>query len=131
MADVLDSGHVVTDEDVDTARLIVDLDRALGREPNALAQRVAAMTASRVAPVSDDLSRSRLLVRANGQHVPAADVLVRTLTSEKNVAEIAREVVRQLPEDMDAAEEERVVSSVTDVIRRRMLALLSEVIGGH
>ena len=31
MVEILDSGHVVTDEDVDTARLIIDLDKALGR----------------------------------------------------------------------------------------------------
>ena len=41
MTEVLDSGHVVTDEDVDTAQLIMELDRALGQRTDALTRRVA------------------------------------------------------------------------------------------
>ena len=44
MAEILDSGHVVTDEDVDTARLIMELDRALGRPTRAPLTRQVADT---------------------------------------------------------------------------------------
>ena len=48
MVDMLDNGHVVTDEDVDTARLIIELDRALGRPTDSLTRRVAETPAGRV-----------------------------------------------------------------------------------
>ena len=130
MVEILDSGHVVTDEDVDTARLIIELDRALGRPTDSLTRRVAETPAARVRRCSP----TRRPVRqpgTNGHHVPAADDLARTLTSPENTAELAREVGEQLPADMDPAEQARVVSKVEDVIRRRMIALVAETDPGH
>lgn len=131
MAEILDSGHVVTDEDVDTARLIMELDRALGRSTDSLTRRVAETPAARVrtvlaAPPSGPTSSS-----TNGHHIPAADDLARTLMSPENTADLAREVGEQLPADMDPAEQARVVSKVEDVIRRRMIALVAETDPGH
>ena len=70
MAEILDSGHVVTDEDVDTARLIMELDRALGRPTDSLTQRVAETPAARVRtvlttrrPVRQDPARMAITCR--------------------------------------------------------------------
>jgi len=131
MVEILDSGHVVTDEDVDTARLIIDLDKALGRPTDSLTRRVAETPAARVRTVLADPPSGPTGTGANGHHVPAADDLVRTLTSPENTAELAREVGEQLPADMDPAEQARVVSKVEDVIRRRMIELVGETRPGH
>jgi len=131
MVDVLDNGHVVTDEDVDTARLIIDLDKALGRPTDSLTRRVAETPAARVRTVLADPSSGPTGSGTNGHQVPAADDLARTLTSPENTAELAREVGEQLPADMDPAEQARVVSKVEDVIRRRMIALVAETDPGH
>jgi hypothetical protein len=131
MVEILDSGHVVTDEDVDTARLIVELDKALGRPTDSLTRRVAEIPAARVRSVLGDPPSGPTVAGTNGHHVPAADDLARTLTSPENTAELAREVAEQLPADMDPAEQARVVSKVEDVIRRRMIALVSQIRTGH
>ena len=125
MAEILDSGHVVTDEDVDTARLIMELDRALGRPTDSLTRRVAE-TRLLGASVLGEAPSGPTVSGTNGHPVPAADDLARTLTSPENTAELAREVGEQLPADMDPAEQARVVSKVEDVIRRRMIALVTE-----
>lgn len=132
MAEVLDSGHVITDEDVDTARLIMDLDRALGRGTDPLTRRVAEMPASQVRAVLAQPGDGSVNVRAaNGRPVAAGEALARVLTSPENAAELAREVVEQLPEDLDPADQARVVSRVTDVIRRWMIKLVAETGPGH
>lgn len=125
MAEVLDSGHRVTDEDVDTARLIMELDRALGRASDPLTRRVAATPAENVRTLLAEPAVAPP-ARTNGHSVPAADDLVRTLTSEENAAELARAVGEQLPTDLDPAEQERVVSKVQDVIRRRLTELVKK-----
>jgi hypothetical protein len=132
MAEILDSGHVVTDEDVDTARLIIEVDRALGRPTDSLTRRVAETPAARVRSVLGPMPNAvKPEADTNGHHVPAADELARVLTSPENSAELAREVGEQLPADMDPAEQARVVSKVEDVIRRRMIAWISEIRTGH
>jgi len=131
MAEILDSGHVVTDEDVDTARLIMELDRALGRPTDSLTRRVAETPAARVRSVLGEAPSGPTVSGTNGHPIPAADDLARTLTSPENTAELAREVGEQLPADMDPAEQARVVSKVEDVIRRRMIALVTEIRTGH
>ncbi len=131
MVEILDSGHVVTDEDVDTARLIIELDRALGRPTDSLTRRVAETPAGRVRPVLPESSVDQTASGTNGHHLLAADALARTLTSPENTAELAREVGEQLPPDMDPAEQARVVSKVEDVIRRRMIALVARTDPGH
>ncbi|HEY5847141.1 MAG TPA: hypothetical protein VIT42_10195 [Microlunatus sp.] len=131
MVEILDSGHVVTDEDVDTARLIMELDRALGRPTDSLTRRVAETPAGRVRSVLGETPVRPASSGTNGHHVPAADELARTLTSPENTAELAREVGEQLPADMDPAEQARVVSKVEDVIRRRMIALVAETDSGR
>ena len=131
MAEILDSGHVVTDEDVDTARLIIELDRALGRPTDSLTRRVAETPAGRVRPVLAESPVDPADSGANGHHLPAAEALARTLTSPENTAELAREVGEQLPADMDPAEQARVVSRIEDVIRRRMIALVEKTDPGH
>lgn len=129
MAEVLDSGHVITDEDVDTARLIMELDRALGRPSDLLTQRVAGTPAQRVRTV---LQPSPAASKpANGHQLPAGDALAKALTSEANAAELAREVAEQLPGDLDPAEQARLVSKVADVIRRRLTQLVTEVHPGR
>lgn len=124
MGEVLDSGHVVTDEDVDTARLIMELDEALGRPTDALTKRVAATPANRINPVLDQPPAPTAPAAVNGYPVTRGDALVRALTSEENAAELARAVAEQLPPDMDPAEQARVVSRMTDVIRRRLSDLV-------
>lgn len=126
MAEVLDSGHRVTDEDVDTARLIMELDRALGRTTDPLTRRVAATPATAVRTLLVEPAAAKAPAKTNGHHVPAADDLLRTLTSEENAAELAREVTEQLPTDLDPAEQARVVSKVQDVIRRRLTELVKK-----
>ena len=130
MVDVLDNGHVVTDEDVDTARLIIELDRALGRPTDSLTRRVAETPAGRVRRLVAD-SPADPSADTNGHRVPAVEVLARTLTSPENTAELAREVGEQLPADMDPEEQARVVSKVEDVIRRRMIALVTGTDSAH
>ena len=130
MAEVLDSGHVITDEDVDTARLIMELDRALGRPTDSLTEQVAATPAHRVRTLLE-VPPQATSGTSNGHQVPAADDLLRTLTSEQSAAELAREVQEQLPADMDPAEQARVASRIEDVIRRRMIKLVTEVDPGH
>ena len=131
MAEILDSGHVVTDEDVDTARLIMQLDRALGRSTDSLTRRVAETPAARVRTVLAEPPSGPTVSSTNGHDVAAAVDLARTLTSPENTAELAREVGEQLPTDMDPGEQARVVSKVEDVIRRRMIALVAETDPGH
>ncbi|HEY5786329.1 MAG TPA: hypothetical protein VIT65_16295 [Microlunatus sp.] len=131
MVEILDSGHVVTDEDVDTARLIMELDRALGRPTDSLTRRVAETAAGRVRSVLGEAPVAAVSSGTNGHRVPAVDELARTLTSPENTAELAREVGEQLPADMDPAEQARVVSKVEDVIRRRMIALVTETDSAH
>ena len=131
MVEILDSGHVVTDEDVDTARLIMELDRAVGRPTDSLTRRVAETPAARVRSVLGPAPVGSGGTGTNGHHIPAADELARTLTSPENTAELAREVGEQLPADMDPAEQARVVSKVEDVIRRRMIALVTETDSAH
>lgn len=128
MTEVLDSGHVVTDEDVDTARLIMELDRTLGRPTDSLTRRVAATPAHRVQSLLGAQPRAKS-PGTNGQHVPAADELVATLTSEQNAADLAREVGEQL--DLDPAEQARVIPAIQRVIRRKMLELTAEMRPGH
>lgn len=128
MAEVLDSGHVVTDEDVDTARLIMELDRALGRSSDARTRKVAATPESRVRTLLPGPAQP---LETNGHAVPAADDLVRTLTSEENAAELAREVGEQLPAEIAPAERTRLVSSIETVIRRRLTELVTKTEPGH
>jgi hypothetical protein len=52
MADRLDNGHVLTDEDVDAARLIKELNDALGRTTDAVTLRIANTPPDRVQPVA-------------------------------------------------------------------------------
>lgn len=118
MADVLDSGHVVTDEDVDTARLIMELDRTLGRTSDPLTQRVAATPAVRVHALLEDSKT------ANGHDVPAADSFVQALISPENTAELARDVADELP-DLDPADRPRVTDRIEEVLRRRLSALVT------
>ncbi|HEU5486390.1 MAG TPA: hypothetical protein VFU98_15885, partial [Microlunatus sp.] len=125
MAEVLDSGHVLTDEDVDTAQLIMELDRALGQRTDALTRRVATTPSDRVRILLDEPA-SGSTPRANGHQVRAADDLLRTLTSQESTAELAREVREQLPADMDPAERAQVVSRIEDVLKRRMIKLVTE-----
>ena len=122
MTEVLDSGHVVTDEDVDTARLIMELDRTLGRPSDPLTRRVAATPDHQVhsllggrPPATPTPAQAS---GANGHAVPAEDELVATLTSEQNAADLAREVGEQL--HLDPAEQARVIPAIQSVIRRRL-----------
>lgn len=126
MAEILGNGHVVTDEDVDTAKLIIELDRALGRTTDPLTKRVAQTPASRVHSVLDDAPRSGAQPQVNGRPVVVADTLARTIVSAENAAQLAREVGKELPDDMDPAEQARVVSRIEGVIRRRMIALVAQ-----
>ena len=66
MAEILDSGHVVTDEDVDTARLIMELDRASGPPDGLLHAAGGRNPAGRVRPV--------LAEAPSGPTVPAPTV---------------------------------------------------------
>ena len=125
MTEVLDSGHVITDEDVDTARLIMELDRTLGRSSDARTLRVAGTPAHQVLPVLG----AGPTPETTGHHVPAADDLLATLTSEENAADLAREVGEQL--DLDPAEQARVMPRIEHVIRRRLLELVAEIRPGH
>ena len=131
MAEILDSGHVVTDEDVDTARLIMELDRALGRPTDSLTRQVAETPAHQVHSVLGALPTPapEQAAGANGHQVPAADDLVATLTSEQNAADLAREVGAEL--DLDPMEQARVLPRIQGVIRRRMIELLGETRPGH
>jgi hypothetical protein len=131
MAEILDSGHVVTDEDVDTARLIMELDRALGRPTDSLTRQVAETPAHRVHSVLGALPTPapEQAAGANGHQVPAADDLVAALTSEQNAADLAREVGAEL--DLDPMEQARVLPRIQGVIRRRMIELLGETRPGH
>lgn len=131
MAEVMDSGHVVTDEDVDTARLIMELDRVLGRSSDALTKQVAETPPERVRTLLVDAAPAPTSVGTNGRDVAAAEDLVATLTSEENAAELAREVGQELATDLDPVEQERVVSRIKDVIRRRMIKLVTETGSGH
>lgn len=133
MTEVLDSGHVVTDEDVDTARLIMELDRTLGRPSDPLTRRVAATPDHQVhsllggrPPVTPTPAQAS---GANGRAVPAEDELVATLTSEQNAADLAREVGEQL--HLDPAEQARVIPAIQNVIRRRLTELVAEIRPGH
>ena len=123
MTEVLDSGHVITDEDVDTAQLIMELDRTLGRPTDSRTRRVAATPPHQVQSVLGAMPTT------NGHAAPAADELVATLTSEQNVADLAREVGAEL--DLDPAEQARVVSRIQSVIRRKMVELVGEIRPGH
>lgn len=118
MAEVLDSGHVVTDEDVDTARLIMELDRALGRSSDPLTQQVAATPPTRVRTLLEDVKA------ANGHDVPGADSLVQALISPENTAELARDVADELP-DLDPADKPGVTDRIEEVLRRRLSALVA------
>ncbi len=131
MTEVLDSGHVVTDEDVDTARLIMELDRTLGRASDPLTRRVAATPEDRVHALLGGRTPSapEVVAGANGHHVPAEDELVATLTSEQNAADLAREVGEQL--HLDPAEQARVIPAIQSVIRRRLTELVAEIRPGH
>ena len=129
MAEILDSGHVITDEDVDTARLIMELDRALGRPTDSRTELVAATPPDRVRILLHEPAAATSGA-ANGHQV-AADDLLRTLTSQESTAELAREVREQLPADMDPVEQAKVASRIEDVIRRRMIKLATEVDPGH
>lgn len=119
MAEKLGSGHVVTDEDVDTARLIIDLDRALGRTTDPLTRRVAETPPDRARSLIAEYDR------VNGQDVPAADTLARALTSPKQTAELAAEVAQELPADMDPAEQARVTKRIERRLARRLRALVT------
>jgi hypothetical protein len=119
MAETLDSGHVITDEDVDTARLILDLDRALGRSSDPLTRRVAQTPTDRVQSLLGDTEA------ANGHPVTAADSLARALTSPEQTAELAREVVEELP-DLDPSAKRRVTGQIEGVLRRRLRALVAK-----
>ena len=128
MTEVLDSGHVVTDADVDTARLIMELDRTLGRPTDSLTRRVAATPAHQVQSLLSSPPRAEAPAPA-GDQVPAADALVATLTSEQNAADLAREVGEQL--HLDPAEQARVIPAIQNVIRRKMIELTAEIRTGH
>jgi hypothetical protein len=65
MTEVLDSGHVITDEDVDTAQLIMELDRTLGRPTDSRTHRVAATPPHQVQSVLGAMPTT------NGHAVPA------------------------------------------------------------
>ena len=84
MVDMLDNGHVVTDEDVDTARLIIELDRALGRPTDSLTRRVAETPAGRVRRLVAD-SPADPSADTNGHRIPAVEVLARTLPAYDDV----------------------------------------------
>ena len=135
MVEILDSGHVVTDEDVDTARLIMELDRAIGRPTDSLTRRVAETPAARVQsvlgapPTPEPGPAPERATGANGHPVPAADDLVATLTSEQNAADLAREVGAEL--DLDPAEQARVLPRIQRVIRRRLIEMVGETRPGH
>jgi hypothetical protein len=131
MAEVLDNGHVITDEDVDTARLIMELDRALGRTTDARTERLAALPSERVRSLLAEPVPSAAPTRANGHPVSAADPLVQTLTSQETSHQLAREVADQLPPDLDPAEQAAVAAKIEDVIRRRMIRLVAEARPGH
>lgn len=128
MTEVLDSGHVITDEDVDTARLIMELDRTLGRPTDSVTRRVAATPSHQVQALLSNPAGGKA-PGTNGHRVPAADELVATLTSEQNAADLAREVGEQL--DLDPAERARVLPAIQRVIRRKMLELTAEIRPGH
>jgi hypothetical protein len=106
------------------------LDRALGRPTDSLTRRVAETPAGRVRRLVAD-SPADPSADTNGHRIPAVEVLARTLTSPENTAELAREVGEQLPADMDPEEQARVVSKVEDVIRRRMIALVTGTDSAH
>lgn len=118
MADRLDSGHVITDEDVDTARLIMDLDQALGRATDPLTERVAETPTDRV--------RSLMAEPGVGNGHPLADAekLAQALTSPEHTAELARDVAAELP-NLDPAEKSRVTRQIENVLRRRLRALVT------
>ena len=127
MADVLESGHVVTDEDVDTARLIMELDRVLGRPSDPLTKQVAATPASRVRTVlssHEGATDHSPGAGTNGHHVPASDDLIRTLTSAEGTAELAREVGEQLTVEIAPDERAKLVSTIEDVLRQRLTELV-------
>ncbi len=128
MTEVLDSGHVVTDEDVDTARLIMELDRTLGRPTDSLTRRVAATPDHQVRSLLSSPPRAEARP-TNGHRVPAADEVVATLTSEQSAADLAREVGEQL--ELDPAEQARLLPAIQRVIRRRLLELTAEIRPGH
>lgn len=128
MTEVLDSGHVITDEDVDTARLIMELDRTLGRPTDSVTRRVAATPSHQVQALLSNPAGAKA-PGTTGHRVPAADELVATLTSEQNAADLAREVGEQL--DLDPAERARVLPAIQRVIRRKMLELTAEIRPGH
>lgn len=118
MAERLDSGHVITDEDVDTARLIMDLDRALGRATDPLTERVAETPTDRVQSLVAE-------PRAGNGHAAAdAESLARALTSPEHTAELARDVAAELP-NLDPAEKSRVTRQIENVLRRRLRALVT------
>jgi hypothetical protein len=119
MAETLDSGHVITDEDVDTARLILDLDRALGRTSDPLTRRVAQTPTDRVRSLLGETDS------ANGHPVDRADSLAQVITSPEHTAQLAREVVDELP-DLDPSDKRRVTGQVEGVLRRRLRALVAK-----
>ena len=134
MADVLESGHEVTDEDVDTARLIIELDRALGRATDPLTKQVAVTPASRVRAVvssREDTTDHSSGGAANGYHLPASDDLIRTLTSAEGTAELAREVGEQLAVEIAPDERAKLVSTIEDVLRRRLTELVKRAQPGN
>ena len=137
MSESLDSGHILTDEDVDTARLIMDLDQALGRSTDPLTRRVAATPIERVRPLlaaeeppSSPAPTATAILPVNGSDLPAAEHLIRTLTSPEQAAELAREVGRRLPEDMEPGEQARLVHEIEALIHQRLQDLVTEAGGG-
>lgn len=131
MADKLGSGHVITDEDVDTARLIIDLDKALGRPTDPLTRQIADTPPARLGSVLGEPPAQEAARGANGHQLPSAAALARKLTSVEIAAELAHDVGEQLPAGMDSAEQARVVSRVQDLIRRRMITLVTGADPGH
>ena len=128
MTEVLDSGHVVTDEDVDTARLIMELDRTLGRQTDSLTRRLPLGTFvhARSGDKGGDANVG-LWVAHDGVAQDVYDD--RVLTSEQNAADLAREVGEQL--HLDPAEQARVIPAIQNVIRRKMIELTAEIRTGH
>jgi hypothetical protein len=89
MPDQLDNGHVLTDEDVDTAQLIKQLDERLGRATDHLTLRIAATPLTRVRQVlaSQPTNFHRLVDRLdamvdNGQVVIVPDSVAEALRSD-------------------------------------------------
>lgn len=89
MADRLDNGHVLTDEDVDTAQLIEELNDRLGRPTDDITLRIARTPLARVRQLlkagktnSHDLdSRLDALVE-NGQILIVPDSVAEALRSD-------------------------------------------------